>query len=35
MGGNKMILNTSDILKVTSDTANSFDVTLSIVEQDI
>lgn len=34
MGGNKMILNTSDILKVTSDTANSFDVTLSIVEQD-
>jgi len=34
MGGNKMILNTLDILKVTSDTANSFDVTLSIVEQD-
>lgn len=35
MGGNKMILNTSDILKVTADTANSFDVTLSIVEQDV
>ena len=35
MGGNKMILNTSDILKVTADTANSYDVTLSIVEQDV
>lgn len=35
MGGNKMILNTSDVLKVTADTANSFDVTLSIVEQDV
>jgi len=34
MGGNKMILNTADVLKVTSDTANSFDVTISIVEQD-
>lgn len=35
MGGNKMILNTSDVLKVTADTANSFDITLSIVEQDV
>jgi hypothetical protein len=34
MGGNKMILNTADVLKVTSDTVNSFDVTISIVEQD-
>lgn len=33
MGGNKMILNAADVLKVTSDTANSFDVSLSIVEQ--
>lgn len=35
MGGNKMILNTADDLQVTADTANSFDVTLSIVEQDV
>ena len=35
MGGNKMILNAADELLVTSDTANSFDVTLSIVEQDV
>ena len=34
MSGNKLILNTTDLIKVTSDTANSFDITLSIVEQD-
>lgn len=33
MAGNKMVLNSSDILKITSNTANSFDCALSIVEQ--
>jgi len=33
MSGNKLILNASDVLKVTSNTASSFDVSLSIVEQ--
>ena len=33
MSGNKMILNAGDELKITSDTANSVDVLLSIVEQ--
>ncbi len=33
MSGNKMILNAGDALKITSDTANSVDVLLSIVEQ--
>ena len=33
MSGNKLILETSDVLKVKSDTANSIDTTLSIMEQ--
>lgn len=33
MAGNKLILNAEDVLIVNSDVANSFDVTLSIVEQ--
>tara|TARA_Y100000004_G_scaffold189920_1_gene246260 strand:- start:1436 stop:1774 length:339 start_codon:yes stop_codon:yes gene_type:complete len=33
MSGNKMILNAGDELKITSDTTNSVDVLLSIVEQ--
>ena len=32
MTGNKYVLETSDILKVKSDTANSLDTTLSIME---
>ena len=32
MAGNKIVLNTTDVLKVTSDTANSIDTTLSIME---
>ena len=32
MSGNKVVLNTTDVLKVTSDTANSIDTTLSIME---
>jgi len=32
MSGNKIVLNTTDVLKVTSDTANSIDTTLSIME---
>jgi hypothetical protein len=32
MTGNKYVLNTSDILKVKSDTANSLDSMLSIME---
>jgi len=33
MSGNKLILETSDVLKVQSDTANSLDTSLSIMEQ--
>lgn len=33
MAGNKIVLNESDVLKVQSDTANSIDTTLSIMEQ--
>tara|TARA_B100000287_G_scaffold11367_1_gene11481 strand:- start:841 stop:1176 length:336 start_codon:yes stop_codon:yes gene_type:complete len=32
MSGNKVVLETSDVLKVLSDTANSLDTTLSIME---
>lgn len=32
MSGNKIVLNTTDVLKVSSDTANSIDTTLSIME---
>ena len=32
MSGNKYVMETSDILKVTSNTANSLDTTLSIME---
>lgn len=33
MGGNKIILNASDAIRMQSDTPNSFDVVLSLVEQ--
>ncbi|RPG31979.1 MAG: hypothetical protein CBB72_011315 [Muricauda sp. TMED12] len=33
MSGNKLILETSDVLKIQSDTANSIDTALSIMEQ--
>ena len=33
MAGNKIVLETGDILKVQSNTANSLDTTLSIMEQ--
>jgi len=33
MSGNKLILETSDVLKVKSDTVNSIDTSLSIMEQ--
>jgi len=33
MAGNKIVLETADAIKVASDTANSLDVTLSIMEQ--
>lgn len=33
MGGNKIILNSNDSILMKSDTANSFDVVLSLVEQ--
>lgn len=33
MSGNKVVLNTSDVLTAASDTANSLDVSLSIMEQ--
>jgi hypothetical protein len=32
MAGNKIVLNTTDVLKVTSDAANSIDTTLSVME---
>jgi len=32
MSGNKVVLETSDVLKVTSDTANSIDTAFSIME---
>ena len=32
MAGNKVVLNTTDVLKVTSDAANSIDTTLSVME---
>jgi len=32
MSGNKVVLETSDVLKVQADTANSLDTTLSIME---
>jgi hypothetical protein len=33
MAGNKIVLETGDIIKVQSNTANSLDTTLSIMEQ--
>jgi hypothetical protein len=33
MSGNKLILEASDVLEITSDTANSVDTALSIMEQ--
>ena len=33
MAGNKIVLETSDILKVKSDTANSIDTAMSVMEQ--
>jgi len=33
MGGNKIILNSNDSILMKSDTVNSFDVVLSLVEQ--
>jgi len=33
MSGNKIVLEASDVLKVTSDTANSIDTALSVMEQ--
>jgi len=33
MSGNKAVLEAADVLKVVSDTANSIDTTLSIMEQ--
>lgn len=33
MAGNKIVLETTDVLKVQSDTANSLDTSLSIMEQ--
>ena len=32
LGGGKLVLQTTDVLKVTSDTASSIDATLSIME---
>lgn len=33
MAGNKVVLNATDVLKVQSDTANSIDTALSVMEQ--
>jgi hypothetical protein len=33
MAGNKIVLETSDVLKVKSDTANSIDTAMSVMEQ--
>lgn len=33
MGGNKIILNANDVIKMSADASNSFDVMLSLVEQ--
>jgi len=33
MSGNKIVLETSDVIKVQSDTANSLDTSMSIMEQ--
>jgi hypothetical protein len=33
MSGNKIVLNASDVLKVISDTSNSLDVILSVMEK--
>lgn len=33
MSGNKIVLNASDEIRVTSDTANSLDTTMSVMEQ--
>jgi len=33
MAGNKVVLNATDVLKVTSDAANSLDTTMSVMEQ--